>query len=91
LPGKSCWQFNFKFDIEKDEHLPDAIHFLKNSGIEFDKFKTDGIDLEIFAEKFQTSGVIFNTDITWIVFHGSFDFGYILRTFCGHQLPEDMV
>ena len=34
------------------------------------------------------SGLICNPDIHWIVFHGSFDFGYFMKLVSGDNLPQ---
>ncbi len=46
----SIWQFNFQFDLESDECSKNAETFLKKSGIDFEKLKTDGISHDTFAE-----------------------------------------
>ena len=33
------------------------------------------------------AGIIFNKNIKWVVFHGSFDFAYLLRLMKGEELP----
>lgn len=35
------------------------------------------------------SGIVCNPDLTWIVFHGSYDFGYLLRLMSGQILPQN--
>ena len=36
------------------------------------------------------SGLICNPNFRWIVFHGSFDFGYFLKLLSGNDLPPNM-
>ena len=60
-----------------------AITMLKNCGIDFDQLKKQGIYKKDFAEWIMGSGLICNNDLTWIVFHGSFDFGYLLKLLTG--------
>ena len=38
-PNTTTWQFNLKFDIEKDEYSNESINLLNNSGINFNKAK----------------------------------------------------
>jgi CCR4-NOT transcription complex subunit 7/8 len=33
------------------------------------------------------SGLVCNPDFKWIVFHGSFDFGYFMKLVSGEELP----
>jgi len=61
---------------------------LKNHGINFDRLKNLGIYHQDFAEYLMGSGLICNDEIKWIVFHGSFDFGYLLRLLTGLMLPN---
>jgi CCR4-NOT transcription complex subunit 7/8 len=42
--GVSTWQFNFKFDEEKDVISEDSKNLLKNAGIDFAKFKKEGLE-----------------------------------------------
>lgn len=59
-----------------------------NSGINFNKLKKHGISQEEFAERVMASGLICNSNFSWIVFHGSYDFGYLLKLMSGEYLPE---
>jgi CCR4-NOT transcription complex subunit 7/8 len=36
-----------------------------------------------------TSGLCINPNNHWITFHGGVDFGYMLKTFLGQELPKD--
>lgn len=85
----TTWQFNFKFDLNKDEHANDAIELLKNSGIKFEKHATKGINPQHFAEYLIASGLLFNDEVKWISFHGGFDFAYLIRMLNGQNLPDD--
>ena len=83
------WQFNFQFDIKKDQFNEQSIGLLKKSGIDFKKLKTDGIKKNKFAETIMTSGLVLNPDVHWISYHGSYDFGYLLRLLLNESLPKD--
>ena len=82
------WQFNFDFDIKKDEYNEQSIKLLKKSGIDFTKLKKYGIKKNIFAENLMTSGLVLNPDIHWISYHGSYDFGYLLSLLLNEKLPK---
>ena len=82
------WQFNFKFDVQKDIFSPKSIKLLKNAGINFEKLSKNGIDYKVFASYLMTSGLVLNPDIHWICFQGSYDFGYLLKLLLNESLPE---
>ena len=82
------WQFNFQFDKNTDKILPASLELLENGGIDFDKLKNKGIKHKLFAEYFMISGLVLNPDITWISFHGCYDFGYLLKLLLNSKLPD---
>ena len=84
----STWQFNLKFDKNRDRSASDSIALLVSSGIEFDKLSKDGITQDAFGEALITSGLILNDDIKWVSFHGSYDFSYLLKVITNLPLPE---
>ena len=82
------YQFNFKFDEEKDNFSEESINLLKNNGINFKKLKKNGIKAEKFAEKLISSGLVLNPKFHWISYHGSHDFAYLLKSLIKDKLPE---
>jgi CCR4-NOT transcription complex subunit 7/8 len=84
----STWQFNFDFNLKKDNYSAESIHLLINSGINFDILSEKGIPMEKFGEFFLTSGLVINENINWITFHGSYDFAYLLKIVTAQLLPE---
>ena len=82
------WQFNFQFDKNNDKILPASLNILERGGIDFDKLKNKGIKHKLFAEYFMISGLVLNPDITWISFHGCYDFGYLLKLLLNSKLPK---
>lgn len=87
-PKAHTWQFNLKFDFTKDNYLDDSFKLLQNSGIDFHKLQTDGIDHATFAEYLMVSGLVLNPDVHWVCFHGSYDFAYLLSVLINTVLPE---
>ena len=51
----STWQFNFKFDKEKDRIVDQSYDLLIKAGVRFDRLATEGIDYSLFAEYFAGS------------------------------------
>ena len=89
-PKPCCtWQFNFKFDDKKDPHFQRSISLLQSSGIDFNKFSHDGIDVYDFARLVIPSGLVMNPAITWVSFHSISDFGYLIKVLTAKPLPPD--
>ncbi|GKT29671.1 CCR4-NOT transcription complex subunit 7/8/Pop2 like protein [Aduncisulcus paluster] len=87
FPHPCTFQFNFKFDISKELHSKASIDLLKESGIDFTRLKTDGIDPLLFASKMAISGLAYSKDVAWVAFHSSYDFGYLVKLLTNHSLP----
>jgi len=85
----STWQFNFKFDLDKDSFLNESISLLEQAGIDFNRFKHEGIDLDYFSENFIASGIVLNDNIEWVTFHGAYDLAYLLKTLSNQLLPDN--
>lgn len=88
---ESCyvWQFNFRdFDIERDPHNIKSIELLEQHGTDFKKNKEKGIDSCEFAELVLSSGLVLSS-LTWITFHGAYDFGFLIKILTKRKLPED--
>ena len=88
-PNTTTWQFNLKFDYEKDPNSSESIKLLYNSGIDFNKLKNDGIPHKLFAEYLTVSGMVLNENIYWISFNGFSDFAYLLKLLTGDFLPNN--
>jgi len=86
----NTWQFNFKFDLENDDHAKESINLLKEAGIDFEQLNSRGIHDLRFAELLYSTGLILNEEMNWITFHGAFDFGYLLRSITNKDLPSSV-
>jgi CCR4-NOT transcription complex subunit 7/8 len=84
-----CWQFHFKFDLEKDLFCTDSIQLLIDSGMDFERHREEGIDPLFFGELLISSGMVFNDQLKWLAFHGGYDFGYLLKMIINCELPQD--
>ena len=82
------WQFNLEFDKNVDKISPSSLNLLEESGIDFNKLKRKGIKHKLFSIYFMISGLVLNPDITWISFHGCYDFGYLLKLLLNSKLPD---
>lgn len=83
------WQFNFRnFDPDRHLHDPDAISLLKAQGIDFSKNKRLGIDSDTFGIKFVEYGLGSGSGLTWITFHGLYDYGYLIKILTHTALPN---
>lgn len=89
FPEGSCtWQFNMKFDLDKEKHSLESINLLTNSGLDFKKHAKDGIDHTEFGNLITCSGLVLFENIKWIAFHGTYDFAYFIKVLTNKPLPE---
>ncbi|KAK4476884.1 hypothetical protein RD792_016048 [Penstemon davidsonii] len=99
-PFSYAWQFNFRdFDPNLHLHNPDSISLLGRQGIDLSYNKIMGIDSRIFAMKFKAMLLDMRSlqigrlpvDFTWVTFHGSHDFGFLIKILTGKKLPQNFV
>ena len=88
VEGCCCFQFNFEFNVNEDMQAPESIDLLRRSGIQFDKHREKGINLHRFGEVLISSGLVLSDDVTWVSFHGGYDFGYLLKVLTCLPLPR---
>ncbi|KAK4476885.1 hypothetical protein RD792_016049 [Penstemon davidsonii] len=98
-PFSYVWQFNFR-DFDPDLHLynPESIALLRRQGIDLSYNKRMGIDSHIFAMKFKAMLLDMRSlrirrlpvNLTWITFHGSYDFGFLIKILTGKSLPQNL-
>lgn len=90
FPSPCCtWQFNFKFNLDEDTFTTAAIDLLQQSGIDFNRFNSDGINVFEFSQLLYTSGLIMNNDIYYVTFHAGSDFGYLIKMLTCKPLPSE--
>jgi len=85
----TTWQFNFKFNLGVDMFAQNSIDLLTKCGIQFDRHKTDGIDVNEFAELLMTSGIVLCDNVKWVSFHSAFDFAYLIKMLTSSALPTE--
>jgi len=89
LPDGVCtWQFNFEFNLHTDMWAEDSIALLQSAGIDFEKHSTHGVQPEEFAELLIGSGLVLMENVTWLTFHSSYDFGYLLYQLLQQEIPS---
>jgi CCR4-NOT transcription complex subunit 7/8 len=85
---KKTWQFNLDFNLHSENYSNESIELLEKSGIDFKNLIANGIELRLLAEYFIISGLFLNNEITWITFHGNYDYAYLLKLLINELLPE---
>ena len=75
----------------EDMYAQESIDLLAKSGIQFQKNLENGIDPMNFAELLTSSGVVLMDKVTWISFHSSYDFGYLIKLLTNKDLPNTEV
>jgi CCR4-NOT transcription complex subunit 7/8 len=83
------WVFNFKFNLNEDMFSEPSINLLEQSGVEFEKNREMGIELDAFGSLLTTSGLVFSDEVNWLSFHSGYDFGYLIKLLTAQGLPED--
>jgi len=86
--GCYCYQFNFQFDLDSDMYAEDSIELLKQSGIDFERHASEGVDVQRFGELIMMSGLVLVDEVKWISFHSGYDFGYLLKILTCSALPS---
>ena len=84
------WQFNLKFDPQVDYYDKKSIEMLKNAKIPFDILLKNGIEHNNFRDKFKKSCLFGNLKISWLSFHGAYDFAYLIKLLTCEPLPESL-
>ncbi|CAL0306079.1 unnamed protein product [Lupinus luteus] len=85
------WQFNFRdFNLAHDAYAPDSIALLQRQGINFAYNATYGIHSAHFARLMISSRLLYNCNVTWLTFHGSYDFGYLVKIITRTTLPTEL-
>ncbi|XP_075474890.1 putative CCR4-associated factor 1 homolog 9 [Primulina tabacum] len=86
------WEFNFRdFDISRDDYAPNSIDLLRHQGINFESTRQFGVSASRFAELMMSSGLVSNENVTYITFHGGYDFGYLVKAITGKALPGTLL
>ena len=82
-----AYQFNFRFNLSKEFQVASSIALLRQHGIDFQRFCTEGISPIYFSYQFAQSGLLTNKKLRWIFFHGSYDMGYLVKQVTLADLP----
>ena len=75
--------------LSKDSYSPESIDLLESAGIDFKTLHSNGTNASFFAENLIPSGLILNENVNWVMFHGVYDFAYLLKNVTNLPLPEE--
>ncbi|XP_022640203.1 probable CCR4-associated factor 1 homolog 11 [Vigna radiata var. radiata] len=82
------WEFNFReFNVARDPHASESIALLQRQGIDLERNKRYGVNIVRFVELLMFSGMLCNSNIQWITFHGAYDFGYLVNALTYRFFP----
>ncbi|XP_045826747.1 probable CCR4-associated factor 1 homolog 9 [Trifolium pratense] len=85
------WEFNFRdFDVNRDPHNKDSIDLLRRQGIDFNCNVIHGVNSLHFSELMARSGLVCNERVTWVTFHGTYDFAYLVKILTRSNLPDSL-
>ncbi|GAU38911.1 hypothetical protein TSUD_119770 [Trifolium subterraneum] len=85
------WEFNFcDFNVKRDLYNKDSIDLLRRQGIDFNCNVIHGVNSFHFSELMVRSGLVFNKAVTWVTFHGTYDFGYLVKILTRNKLPDSL-
>jgi len=74
------WEFNFcEFDVTCHPHAPHSVALLQRQGMDFHKNRNLGVNIVQFVELMMISGLLCNSHIRWITFHGAYNFAYMIK------------
>lgn len=86
--GVSTWQFNMRFDASRDTYDPKGMSMLLEAKIPLDRLAEDGIELAEFGSAVRASQLHANQQLTWLSFHGAYDFAYWVKSITLADLPD---
>ncbi|KAH7415931.1 hypothetical protein KP509_14G067100 [Ceratopteris richardii] len=87
--GACCaWQFNLcGFNIASDFYVESSIRLLRESGIDFEKNRREGIDSRRFGRLLMKYNLVCNRKIKYVCYQGDYDFAYLLKLLTGQSMP----
>ncbi|KAL4371687.1 hypothetical protein AHAS_Ahas06G0190700 [Arachis hypogaea] len=63
----------------RDIHAKDSVELLRSQGLDFARNAVAGVSSVHFAKLAAASGLLFNKALTWVIFHGAYDIGYLVK------------
>lgn len=87
--GPSTWQFNFKYEADKEMLSAESLEVLRNGGFNFEMSKVHGVDAFEFAHLMMDSGLLMEPNITWITYHGIYDLGFLTNLLINNLMPNN--
>ncbi|CCD27468.1 CCR4-NOT core DEDD family RNase subunit POP2 NDAI_0K02770 [Naumovozyma dairenensis CBS 421] len=87
--GPSTWQFNFQFNISNEMMSNESIELLRKSGINFENHEKNGVELMEFAQLIIDSGLLLDSNVTWITYHTAYDLGFLINILMNDSMPNN--
>ncbi|WVZ53196.1 hypothetical protein U9M48_004170 [Paspalum notatum var. saurae] len=87
-PHEIAWEVTFSdFNSSHDRHAAESVAFLWSRGLDFDQARARSVSSTAFVEKLvaalSSAASWCEGELTWAVFGGAYDFGYLIKMLAG--------
>ncbi|KAH7420983.1 hypothetical protein KP509_13G034600 [Ceratopteris richardii] len=79
IDGAYCiWQFNLRnLDLRTDRYIKSSIELLRNSGIDFEQNRRDGLASRTLGSLLRKHGLVFNPRIRYVCYQGDYCWSHV--------------
>jgi len=85
-----AWNFNMRFDLDKDLHTAESTDVLAAAGVDFPRHAREGIRSSSFGQQLAQSHACGpQSSMKWVTFSGSHKWACLLKMVSSENLPDD--